>query len=214
MLLEDVARQRRVAPGSKHCRRCDKCVADFDHHCVFLNNCIGGHNYRWFLASLVAAVAAAAAHCAAAAWLLARSFVAVAATRAALRRAHTDHVSLTALRVIAGVTAAMALIAGLLSAELLAFHVYLRYKGMTTYDSIMARRAAKQAAMAAVAALTGTQPAAPSAWQRMRAVLRCRGAKVAPAPEDGGAGGWDPACGGLQDHDVNAAGAELAQEAA
>jgi len=34
------------APRTKHCRRCDKCIAGFDHHCLWLNTCIGTQNYR------------------------------------------------------------------------------------------------------------------------------------------------------------------------
>eukprot|EP00656_Telonema_subtile_P007017 TRINITY_DN13276_c0_g2_i2.p1 TRINITY_DN13276_c0_g2~~TRINITY_DN13276_c0_g2_i2.p1 ORF type:complete len:610 (-),score=135.51 TRINITY_DN13276_c0_g2_i2:6-1835(-) len=36
-----------------HCRRCNKCITDFDHHCTFLNACIGKGNYGVFLAMLV-----------------------------------------------------------------------------------------------------------------------------------------------------------------
>ena len=36
----------------KHCGACNKCVQDFDHHCKWLNNCIGSANYRSFLALL------------------------------------------------------------------------------------------------------------------------------------------------------------------
>lgn len=38
---------------SKHCSICKTCVARCDHHCVWVNNCLGRGNYKWFLSLLL-----------------------------------------------------------------------------------------------------------------------------------------------------------------
>lgn len=41
---------------SFHCNVCNRCVELFDHHCPFINNCLGSNNHKYFLVFLASYV--------------------------------------------------------------------------------------------------------------------------------------------------------------
>ncbi|EEY55827.1 uncharacterized protein PITG_20533 [Phytophthora infestans T30-4] len=47
-----------IDPGyprrAHHCRECRRCVYEMDHHCPWINNCVGYYNYRKLLFSFMA----------------------------------------------------------------------------------------------------------------------------------------------------------------
>ncbi|XP_026322432.1 palmitoyltransferase ZDHHC6 [Hyposmocoma kahamanoa] len=45
------------APRSHHCRKCGRCVKKMDHHCPWINCCVGHNNHGFFTLFLIYAVA-------------------------------------------------------------------------------------------------------------------------------------------------------------
>lgn len=46
-----------VLKNTKHCQRCNRCCYEFDHHCVWVSNDIGLHNYADFMRMLISVFA-------------------------------------------------------------------------------------------------------------------------------------------------------------
>uniref|UniRef100_A0A1I8GUR9 Palmitoyltransferase n=2 Tax=Macrostomum lignano TaxID=282301 RepID=A0A1I8GUR9_9PLAT len=107
-------------PRCSHCSSCDRCIDTFDHHCPWVNNCIGRRNYRaffFFLSSLTAHTIS----------VLAASIYFVVQHRENLRQVGP----IVAIVIVC--------VAGLLVfpiAGLTGFHIYLISKGVTTNEQV------------------------------------------------------------------------------
>ncbi|KXS21617.1 hypothetical protein M427DRAFT_150949 [Gonapodya prolifera JEL478] len=127
-----------VPVRTRHCKSCNKCVADFDHHCPYLNTCIAGRNYQGFLVLLSTTVWVSALSM----LLSFRVFVALFTERDLFIRtlSSTWHTfgDENSLWVLAGVLicfeGVIALLVFVMSTALAIFHAYLRVLGMTTFE--------------------------------------------------------------------------------
>ncbi|MFH4979124.1 hypothetical protein AB6A40_005833 [Gnathostoma spinigerum] len=116
----------------KHCRQCNKCITGFDHHCEWLNNCIGSLNYRWFLITLISADAISLILATVLVALLTVSFVNIHL----LPEYRLIIVDFNVWRCLCCASGLSYIAIAALSTHLLYFHFKLWKSGMTTYGFI------------------------------------------------------------------------------
>jgi palmitoyltransferase len=131
--------QRYVHRHSKHCRECNKCIDGFDHHCKWVNNCIGSHNYRPFISLLTSMCGILSLQLGVGLYLFTRCFIDPAAAQLALA-SYPTYVDLKGYAAAVALYLVLVLAALYPLGELWLLHMVLLWKGMTTYDYIMANR--------------------------------------------------------------------------
>ncbi|OLP86456.1 ATP synthase subunit gamma, mitochondrial [Symbiodinium microadriaticum] len=111
-----------LVPKTRHCRRCEKCVAGFDHHCLWLNTCIGVGNYRPWVVFVVSLCLWTLLSCCITASALFRS------RHIRSRRLAVGH------RPVVLAAASLAALTSVWLLILLALHAYLALTGLTTLE--------------------------------------------------------------------------------
>jgi hypothetical protein len=111
-------------PRASHCRVCDNCVLRFDHHCPFVNNCIGQRNYVYFNGFLVSVLGLGIS-------VFGGFALHLSGSRASSKDAQTKGEGLLIFLCLVGLPTAVMLIATL---GLALFHTFLIASGKTTKE--------------------------------------------------------------------------------
>lgn len=136
--------QQEVVGSTKHCNQCKICIDKFDHHCVWLNLCIGRRNYKLFIATLLSTTGFltytllySALVCLPANeddnFINSSPYLAVAMINCQNLKDIDRKALLISNIIVDGIVT-------LLLIQLLCFHAYLTVKGMTTYEFIVRNR--------------------------------------------------------------------------
>lgn len=128
-----------VQSSSKHCRYCNKCCEGFDHHCPWLNNCIGQRNYEHFFALLVSVTIKLFIHLCIAVHALTKSIISSESTEI-ITNGMSPSIGIITYRVILSIQIVLAIVLLHPVGALLLLHIVLRIRHISTYTFIVMQR--------------------------------------------------------------------------
>ncbi|CCW61978.1 unnamed protein product [Phytomonas sp. EM1] len=138
--------RRFVQEGCKHCSVCDKCVPGFDHHCRWLNTCVGTKNYSMFATFMGLSWIGMAWIAGFSIWFAQDALRDIDRFKQRMRNHayHSNTNAFPAIMFFVFLCLALTLIGIGFLGRLISFHIYLRYTHKTTYEYLLERRERKR----------------------------------------------------------------------
>ena len=125
-------------PHTKHCSLCNKCIEGFDHHCKWLNQCIGRKNYRCFIVSISTACLLSSA-----VFFLCLVEISLLYKNEGAQQIYPRFLKMTISQTLftgfAGTFLVLSGVAAALLVHLCVFHMFIFWHGLTTYEYIKLR---------------------------------------------------------------------------
>eukprot|EP00038_Savillea_parva_P000140 m.94418 g.94418 ORF g.94418 m.94418 type:complete len:507 (+) comp10047_c0_seq4:207-1727(+) len=125
-----------VGYKTKHCGTCNKCIVGFDHHCVWLNNCVGSRTYHLFISLLLTGAFTSTAVSTVCVAILVHHF----SHTGGLEEGYTAYgqpISAAGLVTVAILILIFMALTIYFVGDLLILHARLVHRGWTTYDYIV-----------------------------------------------------------------------------
>jgi palmitoyltransferase len=134
-----------VSTSSKHCGQCNQCTSGLDHHCKWLNNCVGQANYKVFIALITSLTINVSIVTAYSLLVIYRFYSGQAEVKDNINQRLGGDADGWGAVLCMVVVLCLAINGATLN--LIGLHIYLKIRGITTFELVREKRSKKAAAI-------------------------------------------------------------------